>query len=219
MTSDSAKCAKCFNYACGFESVFFAPDGVEISRLRPIVRLKHFAHLAHFARVVPDPLPAPCPPPPSLPVADDEPPPGYPAWDRPPMEAQDAWEVTRPMEGGGVAPFVAPAMVPTQVVRPPQNTLQTPRARAVYENFSQLIEDTTKNSVLPLGGIDAPETADRTALADPGSGSAPAKLASYGASPTSACDVPWLHPEVPAYAVADGGTMLVHRAPTVELRR
>lgn len=135
------------------------------------------------------------------------------------MEAQDAWEVAGPMEGGGIAPFVVPEAPLAQAVGPPQNTLQTSRARAAYENSPQPIEDAMENSVLPLGGIDAPGSGDRTALADPGSGSAPAKLASYEASPTSACDVPWLHPEVPAYAVADGGTMLVHRAPTVELRR
>jgi len=167
----------------------------------------------------PDPPPAPRPPPPSPPVAGDEPPPGHPAWDRPPMEAQDAWEVAGPMGNGGIAPFIVLEAPLAQVIGPPQNTPQTSRARAAYENSPQPIEDAMENSVLPLGGIDAPGSGDRTALADPGSGSAPAKLASYEASPTSACDVPWLHPEVPAYAVADGGTMLVHRAPTVELRR
>jgi putative DNA primase/helicase len=167
----------------------------------------------------PDPPPAPRPPPPSPPVADDEPPPGYPAWDRPPMEAQDAWEVAGPMEGGGIAPFVVPEAPLAQAVGPPQNTLQTPRARAAYGNSPQPIEDTMENSILPFGGIDAPGSADRTALADPGSGSAPVKLASYEVSSVLARDVPWLHPEVPAYAVADGGTMLVHRAPAVELRR
>lgn len=30
-----------------------------------------------------------------------------------------------------------------------------------------------------------------------------------GATPVLICDVPWLHPEVPAYAVADGSTTLV----------
>lgn len=135
------------------------------------------------------------------------------------MEAQDAWEVAGPMGNGGIAPFIVLEAPLAQVIGPPQNTPQTSRARAAYGNSPQPIEDTMENSILPFGGIDAPGSADRTALADPGSGSAPVKLASYEVSSVFARDVPWLHPEVPAYAVADGGTMLVHRAPAVELRR
>ncbi len=135
----------------------------------------------------PDPPPAPRPPPPPPPAADDaadddEPPPGHPAWDCPPVEEPDGrWVLA---DGPDLEEFVAAADLASGGES--ENGFWVARSGFANGFGEPAIYALADDPVTNIRMIRTPEM--------------------EGASmPYLSCDVPALHPDVPAYPTPGGG--------------
>jgi len=129
----------------------------------------------------PDPPPAPRPPPAEPAADDDEPPPGHPAWDRPPVEEPDGWELA---DGPGLEEFVGAADLLDGGVF--ENGFWAARSGSANGLGEPAIHALADDPATKVRTIRTPEKEEAS-------------------MPYLACDVPALHPEVPAYPSPSGG--------------
>ena len=132
----------------------------------------------------PDP-PAPRPPP-EKPAADDDRPPGHPAWDQPLIEEPLGWNLEGP-QAGMEAPF-----------RP-----------LVSNGGGEGLQGEAKACGPASLALPAKAGMDQLGPAAAGGFDNAPDIPEPGQMPYLTCDVPWLHPEVPAYSEPGGGTALL----------